>query len=80
MTDGTTDEDYRWRWLSTAFCLIYGLGLPSFYLVAAVMRWETPSAMVASILILVWGGTAVYIIGPENVKAFQKLRDGGNTK
>jgi len=79
MTDGqddtdngavTTETDYRWRWLSTIWVLVYGLGFPVWALALGVDL----GAGVLSALILAWGGTVVYVIGPENVRAFRELR------
>jgi hypothetical protein len=79
MTDGqddtdngavTTETDYRWRWLSTIWVLVYGLGFPAWALAVGV----DVGATLLSALILAWGGTVVYVIGPENVRAFRDLR------
>mgnify|MGYP006934457981 FL=1 len=66
----TTETDYRWRWLSTIWVLVYGLGFPAWALALGVDL----GAGVLSALILAWGGTVVYVIGPENVRAFRELR------
>jgi len=71
-TAGTTEADYRWRWLSTIWALAYGLGFPVWALVVGV----DVGAALLSALILAWGGTVVYVIGPENVRAWQELRGG----
>ena len=71
-TVGTTEADYRWRWLSTIWALAYGLGFPAWALVVGV----DVGAALLSALILAWGGTVVYVIGPENVRAWQELRGG----
>jgi len=68
----TTETDYRWRWLSTIWVLVYGLGFPAWVLALGV----DVGAGVLSALILAWGGTVVYVIGPENVRAFRELRGG----
>jgi hypothetical protein len=74
---GTTETDYRWRWLSTIWALAYGLGFPAWVLFAGV----DVNVAVLGALILAWGGTVVYVIGPENVRAWRELRGsdtGGN--
>ena len=70
----TTETDYRWRWLSTIWVLVYGLGFPTWALSVGV----DVGAGLLSALILAWGGTVVYVIGPENVRAFRELRGGGS--
>lgn len=70
---GTTDSDYRWRWLSSIWALVYGLGFPAW---VGTHGLETHSVVLAA-LVLAWGGTVVYIVGPENVKAWHELRTGG---
>ena len=73
----TTEADYRWRWLSTIWVFVYGLGFPSWALAVGV----DVGAALLSALILAWGGTVVYVIGPENVRAWRELRGsdtGGN--
>ncbi|GAA0539694.1 hypothetical protein GCM10008994_13500 [Halorubrum ejinorense] len=68
----TTETDYRWRWLSTIWVLVYGLGFPAWALTVGT----DVGAALLSALILAWGGTVVYVIGPENVRAFRELRSG----
>ncbi len=70
---GTTEADYRWRWLSTIWALVYGFGYPA---VLATVGLDV-SEVVMLALVTAWGGTVVYIIGPENVKAWKELRGGG---
>jgi len=69
-TAGTTKTDYRWRWLSTIWALAYGLGFPLWVLVVGT----DVNVAVLGALILAWGGTVVYVIGPENVRAWHELR------
>ena len=74
---GTTETDYRWRWLSTIWALAYGLCFPAWALFAGA----DVNVAVLGALILAWGGTVVYVIGPENVRAWRELRGsdtGGN--
>lgn len=73
-TAGTTETDYRWRWLSTLWALGYGFGFPAWVLATSV---DVGAAVLGSLL-LAWGSTVVYIVGPENVKAWQELRAGGS--
>ena len=71
-TAGTTETDYRWRWLSTIWALAYGLGFPAWALsVGADIGTGLMSAFV-----LAWGATVVYVVGPENVRAWRDLRGG----
>jgi hypothetical protein len=70
---GTTDADYRWHYLSTLWSIIYGLGFPA--ALGYGLFENIPSSAMAA-LIIAWGGTVVYIVGPENVKAWQSLRGG----
>lgn len=72
-TAGTTEADYRWRWLSTIYALAYGLGVPAVVLFKGT---ADIGAVWSSALALQWGAVAVYIIGPENVRAWQELRGG----
>jgi len=71
---GTTETDYRWRWLSTIWALVYGLGFPAWVLTTGA----DVGAAVLSALLLAWGSTVVYIVGPENVRAWHDLRGGGS--
>ena len=74
---GTTNEDYRWKGLSTLWCLIYGLGFPFWIALSNFYGWGLPTWEVMAPLSLAWGGTVVYIIGPENIESWKKLRGGG---
>ncbi|MFC5278646.1 hypothetical protein ACFPM1_07745 [Halorubrum rubrum] len=71
---GTTEADYRWRWLSTIYAFAYGLGLPAWILTKGT---ADIGAVWSSALLLAWGSTVVYIVGPENVRAWQDLRGSG---
>jgi hypothetical protein len=73
-TAGTTETDYRWKWLSTIYALVYGLGVPAWVLTHGT---ADIGAVWSSALALQWGAVAVYIIGPENVRAWKELRSGG---
>lgn len=73
-TAGTTETDYRWRWLSTLWALVYGVGFPAW---VATLGIETHSVVLAA-LVTAWGATVVYIVGPENVRAWHELRTGGD--
>ena len=70
-TAGTTEADYRWRWLSTIYALVYGLGVPAWVLTQGI---DDVGAVWSSALALAWGSVVVYIVGPENVRAWQELR------
>lgn len=72
---GTTQTDYRWRWLSTIYALVYGLGTPAWVL---TQRTGDVGAVWSSAVALAWGSVAVYIVGPENVRAWQELRGGSS--
>lgn len=69
-SSGTTESDYRWQWLSTIWSVAFGLGFPAVVLAADA----SVSAPVMASFLLAWGGTVVYIIGPENVKAWRQLK------
>ncbi|CAL92479.1 hypothetical protein BJ1_gp57 [Halorubrum virus BJ1] len=74
----TTESDYRWRWLSTIYALAYGLGVPAWVLYHGT---ADVGAVWSSALALAWGSVVVYIVGPENVRAWRELRGsdaGGN--
>ena len=70
---GTTEADYRWKWLSTIYALVYGLGVPAWVLTQGM---DDVGAVWSSALALAWGSVVVYIVGPENVRAWQELRGG----
>lgn len=70
---GTTDSDYRWRFLSTLWALGYGFGFPA--VLASPYAFDAPGSVHAA-LTLAWGATVVYVIGPENVEAWKSLRGG----
>ncbi len=53
---GTTEADYRWRWLSTIWALVYGFGYPA---VLATVGLDV-SEVVMLALVTAWGGTVVY--------------------
>ena len=72
---GTTEADYRWKWLSTIYAFAYGLGLPA---VIFTRGTGDIGAVWTSALLLAWGSTVVYIVGPENVRAWQELRGGSS--
>ena len=72
---GTTEADYRWRWLSTIYALAYGLGVPAWVLTQGT---ADIGAVWSSALALAWGSVVVYIVGPENVRAWQELRGAGS--
>lgn len=72
---GTTHEDYRWKGLSTVWAILYGLGFP-FYLVLTQLPGSDMTllpGMILTPLFFAWGGTVVYVIGPENVDAWKAL-------
>jgi hypothetical protein len=72
---GTTDADYRWKWLSTVFVVVYGLGFPAWVAASSIAGYDIAvSGMLMSVLTLGWLGTIVYAVGPENVKAAKSLR------
>jgi len=72
---GTTDADYRWQWLATIWALAFGLGFPTWALILRpLLDHYPPSAPIMASLLLAWGGTVGYIIGPENIKAWRDLR------
>jgi hypothetical protein len=75
-TAGTTETDYRWRWLSTIWALAYGLGFPAWALFAG----GDVGATLLGALVLAWGSTVVYIVGPENVRAWRELRGSGGSR
>jgi len=72
---GTTEADYRWRWLSTIWALVYGLGVPAWLLTKGM---GDVGAIWSPALALAWGSVVVYIVGPENVRAWQELRGGSS--
>lgn len=73
---GTTNEDYRWKGLSTLWSIVYGLGLPAYLIATQVLSAvEILPGTVLSVLLLAWGATVVYVIGPENVEAWKKLTE-----
>ena len=76
-TAGTTEADYRWKWLSTIYAFVYGLGLPA---VIFTKGTADIGAVWTSALLIAWGSTVVYIVGPENVRAWQELRSGGDSR
>jgi len=69
---GTTETDYRWRWLSTIWALVYGLGFPTWVLVDGV---GVDGVLLAAFTVG-WGATVIYVVGPENVRAWRDLRGG----
>jgi hypothetical protein len=70
----TTESDYRWKGLSTIFALLYGIGFPAWAVLLPLYGEPYPPGTLMGVLVLAWGGTVVYIIGPENVKAFKNLK------
>lgn len=74
---GTTEQDYRWKWLSTLYVLGYGLGFPAWLLGSALFDYSiTLDGTVLGVMVLVWLACVIYVIGPENVKAAQQIRGG----
>lgn len=70
---GTTSTDYRWKYLSTVWALLYGLGLPAWLLMGAP---DVPDYVLAA-MILAWGGTVVYVIGIKRIRQWAKVAFGG---
>lgn len=71
----TKDEDYRWKGLSTIWSIVYGFGFPAWLMFSAPEYLNSSvDGTVTAFLALAWGATVVYIIGPENVKAWKEIR------
>lgn len=76
-SDETTDPAWRWKYLSTMFAVIYGLGFPAWVLVVpVVVVAPTVDGAMMGVLTLVWLATAAYILGPDMLVAAQKARAG----
>jgi len=73
--EGTTDEDYRWRWLATVFTGGYGLGYPLITFTYPFVQAPYPGAGIMAPLTLGWLACVVYIVGPENIKVAKSLRE-----
>lgn len=72
---GTTDEDYRWKWLATVFTFFYGLGFPTWVFFRPPLPVvQSVDGALMGLMTLVWLGCVVYIIGPETIKAAKDLR------
>lgn len=74
---GTTDQDYRWKWLATLFTGAYGLGYPAWLAGSTVLEYSISlDGATMGVLTLVWLACVVYIVGPETVKTAQSIRGG----
>lgn len=74
--EGTTNEDYRWKKLSTIIVLGYGLGFPVWVMGSTIAHYSLSlDGTLMSVLVLVWLACIIYAIGPENLKAAKELRD-----
>jgi hypothetical protein len=72
---GTTDADYRWKWLSTVFVIVHGLGFPVWVTASSIVGYDiSVGGPLLSVLALGWLGAVIYAVGPENVKAAKSLR------
>lgn len=72
----TTNEDYRWRWLSTLWAIIFGFGFALWVFASSVFGFEYPPGTLMGVLTMAWGATVVYVIGPETVEQWKNLRGG----
>jgi 4-hydroxybenzoate polyprenyltransferase len=71
---GTTNEDYRWRWLATTWALGYGFGYPAWMAAVAASPIEYPPGTLQGAFVTAWLATVVYVIGPENIKAVKEMK------
>lgn len=76
---GTEESDYRWKWLSTLWSGFYGLGFPLWVFVDVpfLVPPEAVNGFLLGALLTGWGTTVVYIVGPENVKAWREFTEAG---
>jgi hypothetical protein len=73
---GTMDADYRWKWLSTVFVGVYGLGFPVWVAVSSVSRGGIGvGGLLMGALTIGWLGCVVYAVGPENVETAKGLQN-----
>ena len=69
----TPDSLYTMFLIGIPTALAYGLGVPAWVLTQGM---GDVGAVWSSALALAWGSVVVYIVGPENVRAWQELRGG----
>lgn len=73
--EGTTNEDYRWKKLSTIIVLTFGLGFPLWIMGSTIWNYSLSlDGTLMSVLVLVWLACIIYAIGPENLKAAKEIK------
>lgn len=73
---GTTDDDYRWKWLSTIYVFAYGLAFPAWVFGSTLYGYGLGiDGSLMGIMVLAWLACIVYVVGPETVDAAKSLRD-----
>lgn len=74
--EGTTNQEYRWKWLSTVYVLAYSLGFPAWVFGSSFFDYalNVDGALMGP-LVLVWLACVAYVVGPETVKAAKALRE-----